>query len=326
MSLWWQTITEVYPPSPKFTENDLPDLTGKVYLITGATAGIGLELLRILFWKNATVYVAARNRELFREVKEKIMETPAIGTKAPSLGRMELILMDLADLPSIKPGVEELLSKTKTLDSVWYNAGVMMPPEGSKTIQGYELQWGVNVVGHFLLNRYLTPTIIESAKDAPVDSVRVMWIASDANNLAPSPDGINWNDVNFEKTKGSMFLKYAQSKAGDIILGYEMAKRIRGTGVLSLSLNPGHLKSNLFRSRPPWHQKLSALFSFDPRLGALTEIFAGFSPNINLAHNGGYFVPWGRFGTPRGSIQEGLEKRDTGKRLWEMLENETEMY
>ncbi|KAK9324184.1 hypothetical protein V1517DRAFT_318481 [Lipomyces orientalis] len=326
MSLVWQTITEVYPPSPKFTEKDLPDLTGKVYFITGATAGIGLELLRILFWKNATVYVAARNRKLFREVTEKIMETPAVGTKAPSLGRMELIPIDLADLPSIKPGVEELLSKTKRLDSVWYNAGVMVPPEGSKTIQGYELQWGVNVVGHFLLNKYLTPTVIESAKDAPANSVRVMWVASDANNFAPSPDGINWDDVNFEKTDGSLFLKYAQSKAGDIILGYEMAKRVQGTGVLSLSLNPGHLKSNLFRSMSSWRQTLSAFFSFEPRLGALTEIFVGFSPKITTSDNGGYFVPWGRFGTPRGSILDGLTKRDTGNRLWEMLDKETEMY
>ncbi|KAK9370900.1 hypothetical protein V1509DRAFT_559567 [Lipomyces kononenkoae] len=326
MGLIWQTITEVYPPSPKFTEKDLPDLKGKVYFITGATAGIGLELLRILFWKNATVYVAARNRELFREVTEKIMETPALGTKAPSMGRMELIFMDLADLPSIKPGVEELLSKTNRLDAVWYNAGVMMPPEGSKTIQGYELQWGVNVVGHFVLNRYLTPTIIESAKDAPADSVRVMWVASDANNFAPSPDGINWDDVNFEKSEVSSFFKYAQSKAGDIILGHEMAKRIQGTGVLSLSLNPGHLKSNLFRSMSALRQRVSSLFSFDPRLGALTEIFAGFSPSLNASHNGGYFVPWGRFGLPRGDIRQGLETRDTGKRLWAMLETETEMY
>ncbi|KAK9466508.1 hypothetical protein V1512DRAFT_263765 [Lipomyces arxii] len=326
MGLIWQTITEVYPPSPTFIEKDLPDLNGKTYLITGATAGIGLELLRILFWKNATVYVAARNKELFQTVSESIMEQPAVGCKAPSLGRMELVLMDLADLTTIKPAVEELLSKTTKLDSVWYNAGVMMPPEGSKTVQDYELQWGVNVVGHFVLNKYLMPTVIESAKTAPTDSVRVVWVASDANNFAPSPDGINWDDVNFEKMESSPFIRYAQSKAADIMLGHEMAKIIKDTGVLSLALNPGHLKSNLFRSMPAWRQTLSSVFSFDPRLGALTELFVGFSPTISSANNGGYFVPWGRFGVPRGSITEGLEKKDTGKRLWNMLELETQMY
>ncbi|KAK9449782.1 uncharacterized protein V1518DRAFT_414635 [Limtongia smithiae] len=326
MGLVWQTVTEVYPPSPTLTEKDVPDLTGKVYFVTGGTAGIGKELVRILFWKNATVYVGARDAELFKSASEEIMDKPAVDCKPPSVGRIEMILLDLADLTTIKPAVEDLLTKTDHLDSVWYNAGVMEPPIGSKTVQDYELQWGVNVVGHFVLNRYLTPTIIASAKAAPPNSVRVMWVASDANNFSPSPDGINWDDPNFEKTEGSQFLKYCQSKAADILLGNEMAKKIAGTGVLSLALNPGHLKSNLFRSMPSWRQTLGGLFSFEPRLGALTEIFVGFSPKIDESHNGGYFVPWGRFGIPRGSVQEGLEQKSTGTRLWGLLESETSMY
>ncbi|KAK9477721.1 hypothetical protein V1514DRAFT_333231 [Lipomyces japonicus] len=325
MSLVWQTITEVYPPAPTFTEKDVPDLTDKIYFITGGTNGIGLELVRILFWKNATVYVAARDRELFRQATENIMERPSVGSKPPSVGRIELVELDLADLTTIKPAVEQLLTKIDRLDSVWYNAGVMLPPEGSKTVQEYELQWGVNVVGHYVLNRYLTPTILQSAKDSQ-NSVRVLWVASDANNFAPSPDGVKWDDFNFEKEKVSEFTKYAQSKAGDIILAHEFAQIIKDSGALSLSLNPGHLKSNLFRSMPPWRQKLSALFSFDPRLGALTEIFAGFSPQIKAKDNGAYFVPWGRFGQPRPSITQGLENKYTGKRLWNLLETETSMY
>ncbi|KAK9457497.1 hypothetical protein V1511DRAFT_528615 [Dipodascopsis uninucleata] len=339
MSLW-QTVTELYPPSPSFTEKDLPDLQGKVYFITGATAGIGYELLRILYWKNATVFVAARNRELFKEVCERIMSSPAKDCKAPSFGRMELIYMDLADLTTIKPGAEELLSKTKRLDSVWYNAGVMQPPEGSKSVQGYELQWGVNVVAHFVLHRYLEKTIVETAKTAPPASVRVMWVASDANNLAPSPDGINWDDVNYEKTKGSRFTKYAQSKAGDILLGYEYAQRCKDTGVLSLkyvgntncnlffikALNPGHLNSNLYQYTTNIEKALVKYVTFDCRLGALTELFAGFSPKITEKDNGAYFVPWGRFGSPRSSTKQGLLKRGTSKRLWDMLESETAMY
>lgn len=180
------------------------------------------------------MYVAARDADLFREVSERIMDAPAKFTKAPTLGRLELVLLDLADLTTIKPAVEELLSKTKTLDSVWYNAGVMEPPEGSKTVQRYELQWGVNVVGHYVLNRYLTPLVIESAKTATANSVRVVWVASDANNFSPSPDGINWDDPNYEHTEGSQFLKYAQSKTGDILLATEMAEQVKDSGVLSL--------------------------------------------------------------------------------------------
>ncbi|KAK7204531.1 hypothetical protein BZA70DRAFT_281069 [Myxozyma melibiosi] len=330
MSLLWQTITEVYPPGPTLTEKDVPDLSGKTYLVTGGTAGIGLELVRILFWKNATVYIAARSADLFKQASEDIMENSAKFTKAPALGRLELVLLDLADLTTIKPAVEELKTKIGSLDSVWYNAGVMEPPEGSKTVQGYELQWGVNVVGHYVLNRYLTPLIVEGAKknaDTP-GSTRVIWVASDANNFSPAPDGVNWDDPNFEKTEGSQFLKYSQSKAGDILLSREMADQMKekDTGVLSLSLNPGHLKSQLFRSMPPWRQKLASVFSFDPRLGALTEIFAGFSPQITTEHNGAYFVPWGRFGSPRGTIVEGIEKRQTATRLWGTLDNETRMY
>ncbi|KAK9459052.1 uncharacterized protein V1516DRAFT_680799 [Lipomyces oligophaga] len=326
MGILWQTLTEVYPPTPAFTEKNIPDLAGKTYLVTGGTAGIGKELVRILYWKNATVYVAARSQELFQTTCDEILDKPAQDTKAPSQGRIELILLDLADLLTIKPAVEELKKKVIKLDSVWYNAGVMEPPEGSKTVQDYELQWGVNVVSHYVLNRYLTPLMIEAAKEAPAGSVRAIWVASDANNFSPSPDGINWDDPNYEKTAGSAFLKYSQSKAGDILLATEMASQVKDTGVLSLSLNPGHLKSNLFRSMPSWRQSLSATFSFDCRLGALTEIFAGFSPQITQENNGAYLIPWGRFGSPRESIVQGIKQRQTATRLWGLLETETVMY
>ncbi|KAK9471040.1 uncharacterized protein V1510DRAFT_421478 [Dipodascopsis tothii] len=325
MAQLWQTLTEVYPPEPKFTEKDLPDLSGKVYLVTGATSGIGLELARVLYWKNATVFATTRTQTAFDQAYEDIMATPARGSHPPSSGAIFAVTMDLSDLTTIKPGVDSLLERTQHLDGVWYNAGVMEPPEGAKTVQNYELQWGVNVVAHYVLNRYLTETIINSAQDQPAGSVRVVWVASDANNFAPAEEGINWDDINYEHTQASQFTKYGQSKAGDILLGTEFAQRVTGTGVLSLSLNPGHLKTKLFREMSSWRQTLADTFSFTPRLGAMTLIFAGFSPRISEKDNGAYFVPWGRFGTPSAKVQKGLAA-GSSRRLWELLQSETEMY
>ena len=107
----------------------------KVYLITGGSSGIGLELARILYWKNARVYIAGRSQASFDQAVENINKTPALGSSGTSKGALAFFHMDLSDLTTIKPAVDELLKKEVTLWSVWYNAGVMVPPKGSKTQQ-----------------------------------------------------------------------------------------------------------------------------------------------------------------------------------------------
>ncbi|KAK9454330.1 hypothetical protein V1511DRAFT_460339 [Dipodascopsis uninucleata] len=311
MNVLWQSITEIVPPKPEFTESDLGDLTGKVCLITGATDGIGRELAKFLYSKNAIIYVGTRSQNNYdKTVKYITLYSP------DSQGELHLLQMDLMDLVTVKAAADLLLSKTSKLDYVWYNAGVMGHPIIERTKQNFELHWGTNVVGHFVLNELLTPLLISSGQKALSEStyVRVVWLASDANLFAPA-DGINWEDINYENAGANQMTKYGQSKSAAIILAYEFSKRMHGKGIISISMNPGHLKTGLQENRPKWLKQLGNLFSYDAKYGAYTELFGAFSDKVDITKSGSYIIPWGRLGFPRSDIESGYLHRGTGERL-----------
>ncbi|KAK9339546.1 hypothetical protein V1521DRAFT_427139 [Lipomyces starkeyi] len=302
---FFSMFSEMFPPSATFTEKDVPDVAGKVFLVTGGSSGVGLELCRILYHRGGRVIVAGRSEQAYNDA------------------------LDLNDLTTIKPAAQELLAKVNRLDIAWYNAGVMTPPVGSKTAQGYELQWGTNVVAHFLLNRFLSPLQLKTAQSAPKGSVRTIWVSSSAHHFGPGPYGINFDDINYEHAdkKPRPFTTYSQSKVGDILCAYEYANLVSDKGILSLSLNPGNLKSNITRNSGfIARQVIGRMFLYPPRQGGLTELYSGFAPEP--AENKGftYVIPWGRIGTPNKDVKIGLEQYDTGKKLWAILEKETDKY
>jgi retinol dehydrogenase-12 len=126
------------------------------------------------------------------------------------------------------------LKREKRLDVLWNNAGVMVPPQGSKTKQGYELQLGTNNVAPFLFTQLLTPLLIETAKTASRGSVRVVWVASSAAERFAPPGGVDIENLGYEKEDKSAWFKYGHSKAGNILHGSEYAKRYGGEGILSV--------------------------------------------------------------------------------------------
>lgn len=181
----------------------------------------------MLYQKHACVYIAARSEEKYT-VAEK-----AIKDEHPdSNGSVSFIKLVLDDLTTIKAASEYFLAKESKIDVLFLNAGVMLPPNGTKTVQGYELQQGTNSLGHFLFAKLLTPTLVSSAEKAPRNSVRVVWVSSSAADLAPVP-AIDFDNMDF-KTDENRFFKYARSKAGNAIQACEFARRYAGTGVLSL--------------------------------------------------------------------------------------------
>lgn len=319
-----QTLSEFFPPKPTFTELDLPSLAGKVYLITGGAAGIGKELTRMLYSANATVIIAGRSLANIEKAKADIIAKPSEGMKTkPISGQIVPMILDLGDLPTIRPAVQKLQEQFMRIDALFLNAGIMTPPPGWKTTQGYDIQWGTNVVGHFLLQKLLLPLLQSSAKRG---EVRIVWTASDGSNFSPSPDGIYWEDINGNKTGLSPWQLYTQSKAGNVILAAETARRYASENIIAVSLNPGHLKTELQRHSDSCALNLiNAALLYDARYGALTELFAGFSDRIGKETNGGYLIPWGRTGVIAEHIQMGL-KNGSGNRLWEMLEKETAEY
>ena len=230
-----QALGEFRPPSPLFTETDVPDLSNKVYLITGGTSGIGLALAKILYSKNARVYITSRTpASAENAINETKKEIPI------SHGQIAYLTLDLTDLSTIAPAVKDFLAKESRLHSVWYNAGVMNTPAGSRTRQGYEIQWGTNVVAHFVINKLLMPILLSTAQVAQKGSVRSVWVSSDGHvYYSPKPDGIDWNDITTKKPDGwkgdmSAMKYYGQSKAGDVILSKEAAARYGEQGVVSV--------------------------------------------------------------------------------------------
>ena len=149
-----------------------------------------------------------------------------------SNGQLEYVHLDLSDLGTIKRSAHYFLEKESRLNVLWNNAGVMVPEQGSKTAQGYELQLGVNALGGFLFTHFLRPTLAATAKAAPKDSVRVVWVSSSAAGMAPKPP-IDFENMNYERDEGAM-TKYMRSKAGNVLHAAEFARRTAGDGIISM--------------------------------------------------------------------------------------------
>jgi retinol dehydrogenase-12 len=222
------TISQTFPPKPKFIESSIPDLQGKVYIVTGASAGVGKELARILYSRNGTVYVAARSVDKASAAIAWIQQS-----HPDSQGTLHFLKLDLNDLEGIKPSAEEFLSKEKRLDVLFNNAGVMVPPKGSTTKQGYELQLGTNCVAPFLFTKLLTPLIVQTAKTSPAGEVRVVWVSSGAVEIGAPKGGLDVQNLDYKVDKAS-WEKYSISKGGNILHAVEYARRYREEGIISI--------------------------------------------------------------------------------------------
>ncbi|KAG1723243.1 uncharacterized protein EDB91DRAFT_1173181 [Suillus paluster] len=305
-------LSDAAPPKTTFSVDQIPDLTGKVVIVTGASTGIGKETAKALLAHGAKVYIAARNQasseEAIRQLKQET------GNEAIFLK------LDLGDLKAIKVSAEEFLSKETQLHILINNAGVMVPPTELVTADGYDLQFGTNVLGHYYFTKLLLPILTSTAKATPESKVRVVNVSScahlfgqlDFNTFKDGPARKKW-------TRASL---YNQSKFGNIVLALELAKRYGDQGIISTALNPGNIKSELQRHVEPQlpsivKQFLSAVVLYETSQGALTQLYAATSPEAaNL--NGKYLVPWARVGSPRQETQDA----QLGKALWEWLEEQ----
>ena len=188
---------------------------------------MGEQLAGILYQHNAKVYIAARSDAKASKAIEKIKSThPA------SNGELVYLHLDLNDLTTIKRSAEEFLIKENRLDVLWNNAGVMIPPQGSKTAQGHELQFGTNNVAPFLFTKLLLPILANTAKAAPPNSVRVIWVSSTAALLAPKPP-VDLSNMDYKKDELA-WNKYGRSKAGNVLHSAEFARQYKDDGIISV--------------------------------------------------------------------------------------------
>lgn len=215
---FWQSW---FIPKPPLTEENLPDQTGRVCIITGGYAGVGFHVASILFQHNATVYLAGRSESKGNEAVEKIT------AKYPqSKGKVYLLKVDLSDLATIKPAVEEFKRRETKLHWLDNNAGVMRAPTSSKGAQGMNIQFQTNIYGPFLLTKLLLPVLRHTATNEPTDSVRVSWAGSLGTLLVTAEGGISWTEDNKELVGADDSGEaYHVSKSANYLLGVEFGKR-----------------------------------------------------------------------------------------------------
>jgi NAD(P)-dependent dehydrogenase (short-subunit alcohol dehydrogenase family) len=256
--------------------------------VTGANTGVGKDLVQILYSKNAIIYMAARSMEKASRAMEEIKANFPF-----SKGKMILIQMDLADLSTIKESAQQILDQESKIHVLFNNAGVFMPPGHPKSAQGYELHIGVHNVGHFLLTKLLTPTLVRTAKEEAPGTVRVVWVGSSLGEHWVVPDGgIQMDNLDYQKIDRYSFTRYGISKAGMYLQSTEMAKRYRDEGIVSIAMNPGNLRSHLWRHQTSFINLLADTFILYPTLyGAYAELFTGLSPDVTMAKSG----EWSRF-------------------------------
>ncbi|KAF2476903.1 short-chain dehydrogenase [Lindgomyces ingoldianus] len=304
------SFSQWFPPAPTFTERDLGDLTGKVYLITGSATGIGHELAKILYGANATVYIGARSAARCDG------GISAIKTSIPiSRGTLKPFIADLSDLKTLKPACQTLLAQESRLDVLFLNAGVMTPPPGSKTQDGYDLELGTNCLSSFLLVTLLTPLLTRTLTrtSAPASSsaesgsgARVVWVSSNITMFTPQ-GGVQLDSNNTPKQFKAMD-NYMQTKAGLVLLAHEFnthqPQDPDSKPITHISLNPGFMRTELQRHTPAPARALMSLIFKPAKYGAYTELYAGFSPDIK---SGEFVVPWGRKGCVPDHIAKSMQ-------------------
>ncbi|KAI9842666.1 MAG: hypothetical protein M1838_003017 [Thelocarpon superellum] len=325
--------SEMFPPNPSFTEADIPDQFNRVFIVTGGASGCGFETAKALFHLNGSVYIAGRSPPEGYGAIEAIKASAPAAHQSVLGGRGELhfIRVDMGDLSTVKTAANFFLGKERRLDVIWHNDGVMIPPEGAQTAQGFDLQFGANVLGPFLFQHFLTPLCLQTAALPGVrpHATRVVFVSSSAHRLSPKPDGVQWDNLNLTQQKGfrGNVRKYAQSKAFNVMHAHEFARRFGPSGLVSVSLHPGDLKTDLPRNTPAWCHAIFGWLRYEQHYGGLTELYAGLNQDVDTTmledggKNGAYILPWGRFGHGASHVFEGLTTRKTGERAWEVCED-----
>ncbi|KAM6517734.1 short-chain alcohol dehydrogenase [Fusarium solani] len=196
----------------------------------------------------------------------------------------------------------------------------MVPPQGSKTVQGYELQIGVNNLAPFLFTHFIHPVLAATARFAPKNSVRVIWVSSSAADGAPTP-AIDFTNMDYHNEEG-IWPKYSRSKAGNVLHAVEYARRTAGQGIINIALNPGNFVTNLQQNMPRMQLAMFKLISHEPKNGAYTQLFASHSTTITEKNNGGWVSPFGKVEPARKDLLDPA----LGKQYWEWTEEQVNQY
>jgi NAD(P)-dependent dehydrogenase (short-subunit alcohol dehydrogenase family) len=301
----------------------VPDLSGKLAVITGSNSGLGFGLARRLSAAGADVVMAIRNRAKGEAAIDEIRAT------VPD-AKLTIKPLDLSSLAGVAALGEQLNADGRPIDILINNAGVMTPPKRDTTTDGFELQFGSNHLGHFALTAHLMPLL------RAADSPRVVSLSS----LAARQGRIHFDDPQFEKSYTPM-QAYGQSKLAVLMFARELDRRSKeaGWGILSDAAHPGLTKTNLQtsgpshgRSKPSTMERFYKLsWRLTPFLwqeideGILPALYAATSPQ---AEGGAFYAPHGIYeaaggGVAAAKVPARARNEADCRRLWDISEKLT---
>lgn len=282
-----------------WTEQDIPDLTGRTVVITGANSGLGAAATQALAAHGARVVMACRNAATAETVAARMP------------GEVSVRPLDLADLSSVRA----FANVTDEFDVLINNAGIMAVPK-SRTADGFESQFGTNFLGHFALTGLLLPKI----------RGRVVTMSSQVHRIGR----IDLADLNWHSRRYRRWAAYGQSKLADLMFALELDRRLTATGsdVLSVAAHPGYAATGLQSHTESLQDRLMSLtnrlFAQDAVAGARPMLYAATMPDVR---GGEYYGPDG-LGEARGHprrVRSSAAARDaaTAAQLWRKAEQLT---
>lgn len=268
------------------------DLDGLRMVITGANTGIGKVAALTLAQRGAELVLAGRSEDRTAPVLEDIRRAG---------GTAEFVHLDLADLGSVRDAAGRILELGRPIDRLINNAG--LAGKRGTTADGFEIAFGTNHLGHFLLTGRLLPALLEA------EEPRVVNVAS---RSAFQAKGIDFEALQQPTRTVTGLQEYAVSKLANILFTRELARRFGDRGLRAVSLHPGTIASEIWREVPPPLRQLMLRFMRTPEEGARTVLYCATSPDVLADENGGFYVDCKRRRPPKLAEDEALATR-----LWE---------
>ncbi|WP_174234476.1 oxidoreductase [Sulfitobacter sp. SK012] len=286
-----------------WTADRLPDLAGKLYVITGGNSGIGFEAAKHLGRAGADVVLACRSVAKADDAAKEL--------QGQIRGKVDVVQLNLSDLSSVRAAADELRAKYNKIDALINNAGVMQTPK-QQTADGFEMQLGTNHLGHFLLSGLLID-LVEAAAG------RVVTLSS----IAHLSGEIRFDDLMGEKSY-SPISAYTQSKGANLMFALELDRRLQASGkkAVSIGCHPGYTNTNLQSTGPTGffnflYKITNPIFAQSGPEGALPTVLAAAGTE---AKRGGYYGPQ-KMAETRGAVGDAkvaayILNQEAAKRLW----------
>jgi NAD(P)-dependent dehydrogenase (short-subunit alcohol dehydrogenase family) len=300
----------------QWTVADMPNLSGKNVIVTGANSGVGYEAARAFAEKGAHVVFACRSRERAEEAAAELRQ------QNPELS-IEIMILDLADLASVNDFAQQYNASHERLDILVNNAGLMAIPY-RETTDGFEMQFGTNHLGHFALTGLLLDQLLGTK------AARVVTVSSGLHRSGK---------LNFDDLQGTQRYDkraaYSQSKLANLLFAYELQRKLATFGqvVISVGAHPGYSATNLQHVGPNMEESAiqrgimtvaNSLFAQSSEMGALPTLYAATAPDVN----GCDYIGPGGFMNMRGypvkerSSDASYDEADA-RRLWSVSEELT---